>query len=519
MRSLIARAPFFFAVAISLLKACHSENFETAPNVLFIAVDDWNDWVGCLDGKKEVITPNLDILASKGALFTEAHCAAPVCNPSRTAILLGRMPSSTGVYENAQWWLPNVPDAISLPAFFRKNGYLVTGSGKLFHHTAGFNDPEAWDQYYIWNEKAKKNGLTEVYHYPEGPGPEDYPASEVRNRTKRNFDFAPLDIPDDEMPDGKVAAFAANFLSKKHEKPFFLGVGMFRPHIEWYVPRKYFDMYPPESLSLPPYLENDLEDVPEPGRNWALNAGSQHEFIKQSGNWEKAMQGYLASISFSDAQVGKVLDALENGPNAENTIIVLWSDHGYHLGEKEHWHKSTLWYRSTHVPLIMVVPGLTEAGQVISKPVSLINLYKTLVDLCDLPELTGLDGVSMKPLLSDENAEWNQAVRVDYQPGNTCVYTEKWHYIRYADGTDELYDLEADPHEWENLAAEEAFTSLIDSLKGLIPHPFADPVPGKNAFDFDPQKYQWKKKEDGTITSGFSDNIDFSWLTNSEENE
>ena len=510
---------FTIVIILFLLCSCNTDDPGEQPNVLFIAVDDWNDWVGCLDGKMEVMTPNLDRMASKGVLFSEAHCAAPVCNPSRTAILLGRMPSSTGVYENSQWLLPNVPGAISLPAFFRKNGYDVSGAGKLFHHTAGFNDPEAWDQYYVWNERAKNNGLTEIYHYPEGPGPPDYPASEVRDRTKRNFDFAPLDIPDADMPDGKVAAFAANFLSKKHKKPFFLGVGMFRPHIEWYAPKKYFDMYPLDSLSLPPYLESDLEDVPEQGRRWALNTGSNHDFIKQSGNWEKAMQAYLACISFSDAQVGKVLEALENGPNAKNTILVLWSDHGYHLGEKEHWHKSTLWYRSTHVPLIMVVPGLTEAGQVITKPVSLINLYKTLIDLCDLPEMNELDGVSMRPLLSDKDADWNQPVRVDYQPGNTCVYMDKWHYIQYSDGTGELYDLEADPNEWENLSAQEEFTSLIDSLKGFIPLAYADPVPGKNAFDFDPLKYQWKKKEDGTITNGFSDNIDFSWLINTEGDE
>ena len=510
---------FTFFLLLFVVCSCVKDQPGEQPNVLFIAVDDWNDWVGCLDGKKEVMTPNLDGLATKGVLFSEAHCAAPVCNPSRTAILLGKMPSTTGVYQNSQWWIPNVPGAISLPAWFRRNGYVTAGAGKLFHHTEGFNDPEAWDQYFVWNAKAKTNGMTEIYHYPEGPGPPKYPAKEVMNQTKSNFDFAPLDIPDEDMPDGKVAAFAANFLSRKHENPFFLGVGMFRPHIEWYVPRKYFDMYPPESLSLPPYLESDLDDVPEQGREWALNAGSNHEFIKQSGNWKKAMQGYLASISFSDAQVGKVLEALENGPNAENTIVVLWSDHGYHLGEKDHWHKSTLWYRSTHVPLIMLVPGLTEAGHIVSKPVSLINLYKTLVDLCDLPEMKGLDGVSMKPLLSSNDADWKRPVTVDFQEGNTCVYMNNWHYIQYHDGTGELYDLETDPNEWKNLSAQGKYASLIDSLKGFIPSAYAQNAPEKNAFEFDPLKYQWKKKEDGTITSGFIENIDFSWVVENHENE
>lgn len=321
------------------------------------------------------------------------------------------------------------------------------------------------------------------------------------------------------MPDGKVAAFAANFLSKKLEKPFFLAVGMFKPHIEWYAPRKYFDMYPLDSLNLPPYLKDDLEDVPEQGKKWALNAGSNHEFIKNSGNWKKAMQGYLACISFSDAQIGKVLKALENGPHAKNTIIVLWSDHGYHLGEKDHWHKSTLWYRATHVPLIVVVPGLTTAGHVISKPVSLINIYKTLIDLCDLPKMKGLDGVSMKPLLSNKNTDCNQPVTVDYQMGNTCVYLDNWHYIKYFDHTEELYNLKQDPNEWKNLSEQDMYAPLIDSLKHFIPEQHANPVLTKGAFAFDPLKYQWKRKKDGVIFSGFNKNIDFSWIIENQENE
>lgn len=511
----------YFALIIIPFLYCSCNTYQSGeqPNVLFIAVDDWNDWVGCLGRKKEVMTPNLDRLASKGVLFSEAHCPSTVCNPSRTAILLGKMPSTTGVYDNSHWWIPNVLGAISLPAYFRQNDYVVAGAGKIFHHTAGFNDPQAWDQYFVWNEKAKTNGLTEIYHYPEGPGPPDYPASEVRDQTKRNFDFSPLDIPDAEMPDGKVAAFAANFLSKSHEKPFFLAVGMFRPHIEWYAPRKYFDMYSLDSLDLPPYLKDDLEDVPEQGRKWALNAGSNHEFVKKSGNWKKAMQAYLACISFSDAQVGKVLKALENGPNAENTIIVLWSDHGYHLGEKDHWHKTTLWYRATHVPLIVVVPGLTKAGRVISKPVSLINLYETLIDLCDLPKRKGLDGVSLKPLLSNKNVDWTQPVTVDYQMGNTCVYLDKWHYIEYFDGTNELYNLEADPNEWNNLLGSRKYSYIVDSLKKFLPKQPAEPVPTENAFDFDPLKYQWKRKKDGKIFGGFEKEVDFSWLINYKENK
>lgn len=498
---------------LTFFYSCAQIKAQEQPNVLFIAVDDWNDWVGCLSGHPDVLTPNVDKLASEGLLFTNAHCSSPICNPSRTSILTGKMPSTTGIYNNGQWWIPNVPDVVTLPKYFKNNGYYVAGGGKIFHHTAGFNDPDAWNEYFLWNTKAKQNGLDEQWHRPAGPHPKITPASSITERTKRNFDYAPLDVPDSIMPDSKTAQWAANFLQKKHDKPFFLAIGMFRPHIEWYVPQKYFDMYPLDKIQLPEYLENDLDDVPEIARKIALDSGSDHDFIKDSGTWKELVQAYLACISFSDAQVGKVMDGLKNGPNERNTIVVFWSDHGYHLGEKDHWHKSTLWTRATHVPLIFNVPKLTVAGSTCKRPVSLIDLYPTLAGLCNLPEPPAVDGNSIVPLIQDPDIRWDSPAVVDYLFGNRSVITEKYHLISYSNGEKELYDLEMDPNEWVNLADDIAYKIIIEKLMLEMPDNFAKDVLGKNQFIFDPVNYTFTRKADSKVFNGFFSDPDYSWIT------
>ena len=472
------------------------------PNVLFIAVDDWNDWVGCL-GHKQAITPNLDRLAAGGMLFTNAHCAAPVCNPSRTAVMLGRLPSSTGIYNNGQWWRPAHPDTVTLPAYFRSHGYHVAGAGKLFHHTAGFNDPLAYDSYYFWNpEVAEAEGWSEAYHHPHWPGVKHKPASAVARKTKSNFDYAAIDLPEEQLPDTKVALWAADQLAHKHDKPFFLAVGMFRPHLEWYAPRKYFDMYPLSKIRLPRVKDDDLDDLPPIARKWAADRGSNHAWIRESGEWPKLVQAYLACISYSDAQVGRILDALEAGPNADNTIVVLWSDHGYHLGEKQHWHKFVLWERSTRVPLIVRAPGITRPGSRCGRPVSLVDLYPTLADLCGLPAKPGLDGRSIVPLLKDPAAKWPFPAVCVQEPGNCAVRSENWRYIRYSDGSEELYDHSSDPDEWTNLAAGAEYRAVIADHARWVPRVFAPPAPSKGAYRFDPAAFTWTNKKTGKITRG-----------------
>ena len=415
--------------------------------------------------------------------------------------MLGRLPSSTGVYANGHWWRPAHPDVVTLPAYFRANGYQVLGGGKLFHHTAGFNDPGAYDEYFFWNPVVAREGAWgEVYHFPHWPGVKKKPASPVVRQTKINFDYAEIDLPEEHLPDTRVAQWAAEQLVRKHGKPFFLAVGMFRPHIEWYAPRKYFEMYPLDEIQLPEVKADDLDDLPPMAREWAADEGSNHSWIEQAGEWKKLVRAYLACISYSDAQVGRMLSALEAGPNADNTIVVLWSDHGYHLGEKQHWHKFVLWERSTRVPLIVRAPGVTKAGTRCARPVSLVDLYPSLIDLCDLPAKDSLDGYSVVPLLRNAGSPWPHSAICVQGPNNAAVRNDRWRYIHYSDGGEELYDHSTDPNEWTNLASNPDYGDVLGELQRQLPASFAAPVPTKSDYKFDAKAFEWVEKATGRKT-------------------
>ena len=269
------------------------------------------------------------------------------------------------------------------------------------------------------------------------------------------------------MGDAKVADWVIRQLGQEHEKPFFLASGFFRPHLPWYVPRAYFDHYPLDSIRLPEILEDDLADVPRAGLAMARRAGD-HKNVTQHGQWRKAVQGYLASIEFADAQVGRVIEALDRSSYKENTIIVLWSDHGWHLGEKEHWRKFTLWERATRV---------TEPGGRSPRPVNLIDVYPTLVDLAGLPARSGLDGLSLRPLLENPAAEWERPSLTTHRRGNHAVRGERWRYIRYADGSEELYDHHLDDPEWRNLARDSRYADVKKRLSARIPETEAPEAP------------------------------------------
>ena len=442
---------------------------ERNPNVLMLAVDDWNDWVGALGGHPQVKTPNLDQLAAKGVLFSDAHTAAPICNPSRTALMTGRRPSTTGIYGNDENpWRKSLPNVITLPQHFRANGYKSLGGGKVFHHGKGFNDPKSWDDYYFWNPKGLENGWFDNYSFPPDPEPVR-PVTPMPSVSWRNFDWAPVGVREEDMPDFKVSTWASEVLGQKHERPFFLAAGMFRPHIPWFVPRRYFDLYPLESIVLPAVKEDDLADVPPFARRIALNQHSRHDLLVSTGNWRRAVQAYLACITFSDAMIGRMLDALARSPNRDNTIVALWSDHGYHLGEKWHWHKQSLWQRATHVPLVISAPGITKAGSRCDRPVGLVDLYPTLSELAGLKLPEGLDGVSLRPLLENPAGPWDRPALTTYGRGNHAIRTERWSYIRYHDGSEELYDRRQDVHEWINLASDPGLAGVKQELQRWLP--------------------------------------------------
>ncbi len=429
---------------------------ESKQNVLFIAIDDLNDWIGCLGGHPDAKTPHLDRLAARGVLFTNAHCAAPLCNPSRTALLTGVRPSTSGVYDNAQPFRrsPVLQSAVTLPQHFMAHGYRVVGGGKIYH--GSFPDPASWHEYFPSQQQNK----------PRDPVPPVLPANGIPDTAQ--FDWSPLRVPEGAMGDTQVVEWASRELRKEHDRPFFLACGIFRPHLPWYVPEKYFDLYPLDKITLPRVKDDDLDDVPPIGRAFAKPEGD-HKKVLEHHQWRKAVQAYLASITFADARVGQVLDALDASPYAKNTHIVLWSDHGWHLGEKLHWRKFALWEEATHNVLMISSPGLTKAGGRCARTVSLLDLYPTLIDLCGLSRRPGLEGASLLPLLKNPAAAWDRPAITTYGRANHAVRTERWRYIRYRDSTEELYDRQNDEMEWTNLAGQTEHQQTKTMLARWLP--------------------------------------------------
>lgn len=464
------------------------------PNILFISIDDLNDWVGFLGGHPQVKTPNMDRLAARGTVFTNAHCAAPLCGPSRAAIFSGLLPTTTGIYENGQNIQKKKPGLVYLPQYFSNNGYSTFGTGKLLHKSSSglfekfFSTEQRWSPLskkqvsYTRRELASKGGK-EPRHVIKFDGktivlplnrmPSDRAPKDPKGES---FDWGPFDITDDEMGDGKITTWACERLTKKKDKPFFLAVGYYRPHIPLFAPRKYFDDYRQESIKLPPHLAGDLADLKAAGRKTALEAvtAGAHATVLEHSQWKAAVHAYLACVTFVDAQVGRLLEALEKGPHADNTLIVLWSDHGWHLGEKQHWGKSTGWEPSTRVPLL-IVPQATHpaakkwAGQRSPSPVSLVDLYPTLIDLADLPARKDLEGRSLKPLLENPRADTGRAVVTTFGKNRHSVRSESWRLIRYEDGTRELYNLASDPDEWKNLAGKIEHSRVESDLAAKLP--------------------------------------------------
>ncbi|MEA1952529.1 MAG: sulfatase [Planctomycetota bacterium] len=431
-------------------------------NVLFIAIDDLNDWVGCLGGHADVKTPNLDRLAGRGIVFTHTYCAAPACNPSRAALMTGVAPPRSGMYVNPQDWRKNpmLSKAMTLSQHFMANGYTALGSGKIYH--GGQPHPQSWDEY--WPSKTKTR--------PADPQPPRRPWHGGR-AARKHFDWGPLDVEDEEMADGKVTAWVIEQLGRKRDKPFFLACGLFRPHLPWYVPQKYFDLYPLDKITLPNVKQDDLDDVPAAGRKMAKPDGD-HRRVVEHGQWRKAVQGYLASISFTDACVGRVLDALDASPHKNNTLIVLWSDHGWHLGEKLHWRKFALWEEATRNGMIFAGPGI-KPGQRCDTPVSLIDIYPTLVDLCGLTSKDGLDGLSLVPLIKNPQANWKRPALTTHGFKNHGLRSKHWRYIQYADGSEELYDHRDDPMEWRNLAGDGRYDHIKQEMQKWLPKENAKP--------------------------------------------
>lgn len=461
----ITRRSFVSLAPALLLRAAPAKR-----NILFIAIDDMNDWIGCLKGHPNTITPNLDRLASQSVNFTSAHCAAPLCNPSRAALLTGRRPSSTGVYTNGQPYHGSkvLANATTLNQHFKNNGYLTLGCGKIYHAARGkFADEVGWHDYGRPAQSMKLSSKPPLAGAAASGG----------------FDWGPTTTGDEAMLDYGTADWISKQLQSKHDQPMFLACGISKPHLPWYVPKKYFDMHPMESVQLPIVKEDDLDDVPEMARKFA-RAGGDHACVTGADAWKKGVQAYLAAITFSDAMVGRVLRALESGPHANDTTIVLWSDHGWHLGEKLHWRKFTLWERATRNILMIKAPGVTKPA-VCGRTVSMMDIYPTLMDLADLQSPGALEGESLMTWLRNPRAPKKTPAVTTFLNGNHAVRTDAWRYIRYSDGTEELYDRAKDPNEWTNLAGKAGMEAVKKNLQQWLPTHNEPDAPGDRGSDLE----------------------------------
>ena len=451
MRKIIPLLLSIFS-ACSLWVEAQGKNTDK-PNVPLIAVDDLNDWVGCLGGHAQTFTPNIDRLADRGMLFSNAHCQGTMCNPSRISLLWGRRPSSTGFYDNHYHISKHsnfLKDHVNLPTHFAANGYKTLSSGKIFHTGRYFQvqGPRSGQ----W-----RKGLDQkVHNKPKG--------------WHNTWDFGPQDYEESKFTDHITATWVSEQLGKKSDKPLLLACGFYRPHVPFFPPRRVYDSF--KDVKLPAVVDDDWKDIPDAARKVSMSNPKipVHEWMKQKNRWQLAVHAYLASIRWTDEQIGRVMDALDQGPHAKNTIVVLFSDHGYHLGEKQRWSKFSLWERTTRVPLIISVPNGIKGST--DQPVELLSIYPTLIDLCGLSENPKLEGVSLQPLLKNPDTEWKHVAISTLGQNNHAIRDQRWRYIRYADGTEELYDHQNDPNEWTNLAEEKVaplHQKVISRLKHHLP--------------------------------------------------
>lgn len=514
-------------IAILLLMLAISSSKEKLaiqdhPNVLFIAIDDLNDWTGSLGGNIQAITPNLDKLANQGRLFTNAHSSVAICLASRNSLLSGLRPSTTGWYSisNEQAALVNSYENVMsgkkmLPALFKNNGYNTYCAGKIFHNGATdfpFLKDSLWDDVLpdykeklrpIDYERGEGYGGYNFYPFPKnGSKLKRYYGEKIKGHSLCGGPLDPEDMPEGKMYDEFIADYAINKIQEVHEKPFFLSVGFIRPHVPYTAPRKYFDMYENINIKLPEVPDNEMKDIPLIGKAIAYNYGANmgdFQAVKEIGDdfWKELVLSYLACVSFVDSQLGRVLNALEKSDYANNTIIILWSDHGQSLGEKLNFRKMSLWEESTRVPLYIVRPNEKYKGERCSKPVSLLDIYPTLVELCNLPKQNHLEGNSLKQLLDEPNKDWPYPALSFWRYKNFAVRSQDYRYIQYRDGSEELYNHRIDPEEHINLASNKNYKRIIENHKKWIPKNVQLPV-GTTSWQGDEIESiikKWKKND------------------------
>ena len=459
----MTRLTLLLAVIVSsAASALHAQQPGTRrPNVVVIAIDDLNDWVGCLDGHKLAQTPNIDALAARGTLFASAHCQSPLCNPSRTSLFTGLRPGTTGIYGLAptHWNTEQWRDVRTLPQSLRAAGYRTAAVGKIYH---GMPQDESL---------RRREFDTIAPPMGRGPLPDEKLVPDTPPHNHQLMDWGTFPHSDDAKPDSKATDWAVDYVERagKTNRPFALFVGYALPHVPCYVTPQWYNRFPGDDSVLPPVLLNDRADTPR--FSWYLHwtlPEPRLAWLRKHDQWRNLCRSYLASTTFVDAQVGRLMNQLKASGLDDNTLVVLWSDHGYHLGEKEISGKNTLWERSTRVPLVFAGPGVTAGGRCDS-PVELLDVYPTLVEVLKLPPVEHLEGHSLSPQLVDAAAPREFPAVTTHNQGNHSVRTATHRYIRYADGTEELYDMVADPNEWNNLIDDLKLAEHVVRLRQYIP--------------------------------------------------
>ena len=447
-------AGMIWALTFSSAATVKAEEKSGRPNVLMICIDDLNDWVGFLGGHPQAKTPHMDALAERSRIFTNAHCAVPVCSASRASVMSGVAATTHGSYELGPRYeqLPALTNVPTMQRYLKDHGYYTLTGGKVLHHD--FQGRLADD---IDRSLGRKRSPR-----PRKPmsRPSDWSPA---------WDWGAFPQEDAEMADFQLAKKAAETLQEEFEKPFFMSVGFFRPHVPLFVPPKWFELYQAGALTLPRNPKSDLDDLPQ--NFLSINdyaVAPTHAEVVQHGKQRGLTHAYLASISFVDQCVGIVLGALKASRHADNTVIVLWSDHGFHLGEKQHWAKRTLWEESTRVPLVISGPGI-QPGDACREPASLLDVYPTLVELCELPPPPHLEGISLSPQLHDPKAGRERPAITSSYFGNHAIRSRDWRLIVYQDGAEELYDHQNDPNEFHNLAKNQTHQAIRNQLAEWLP--------------------------------------------------
>jgi len=461
--------PAMLATGMVLPVSAEQTSGGRRPNVLFIAIDDQNDWVGPLGGHPMVKTPHMDRLAARGTTFLNAHIQSPLCNPSRTALMLGLRPSTTGIYGLAPWFreVPDLAGRVTLPQHFKAHGYRTLTAGKIYH--GGIGGP------------AKQKIEFDVWGPPGGVGikpPQKLiPPTPMGNHALMDWGVFPHK--DEDKQDYVIATWAADQLNgMPKDDPFFMAVGFFLPHVPCYATQTWFDLYPDDDSVLPPHREDDRDDTPR--SSWYLHwelPEPRLKWVRENNQWRNLVRSYMACTSFVDAQIGRVLDALEAAGLADSTIVVLWGDHGWHLGEKGITGKNTLWERSTRVPLIFAGPGVAVNARC-TQPAETLDIYPTLIDLCGLAPREDIEGLTLRPQLTNASAMRDRPAITSHNQGNHGIRTERWRYIRYVDGAEEFYDMVNDPNEWTNLAGEKKLAGIIAEHRKWLPSIDVPPAPG-----------------------------------------